>query len=103
MYLQEVQLGGQQVFFIIYIRTKPNFWIKVNFEHDHDGEGAADLPPDIPGGRVWGNSRTLPRILLHDSLGRHAEFTGFICVKAYDSLSTVCLNIFIYELFYKRN
>ena len=47
-----------------------------SFEHDHDGDGAADLPPDIPGGRVWGNSRTLPRILLHDSLGRDAVLAG---------------------------
>ena len=73
MYLQEVYFG-EQVFFVIYIWTKPNFWIKGSFEHDHDGEGAADLPSDIPGGRVWGNSRALPRIILYGNLGEGAAY-----------------------------
>ena len=39
-------------------------------EHYSAGEGGADLPVCLPGGRVWGHSWALPRILIHDPLGR---------------------------------
>ena len=41
-----------------------------NIQHYKGGEGGADLPVCLSSGRVWGHSRALPRILIHDSLGR---------------------------------